>query len=194
MPTATRTGITQDAINKLIPKHIDEALMEYEDTRNPKTKAKIENEQQENHVEENVNNENSNGNGNGNPNVNDGGVVPIARECTYQDFVKCQPLNFKGMEVVVGLTRCFEKVEIVFHISNCPPRYQVKYATCTLLDSALTWYNSHKRKIRVDDTYAMTWKALMKLMTEKLKGYAIKNIENKRRFESSSRDNHGQRQ
>ncbi|GKA56371.1 hypothetical protein Tco_0755443 [Tanacetum coccineum] len=85
------------------------------------------------------------GNGeNGNPNENDGGrgTRPVARECTYQDFMKCQPLNFKGMEGVVGLIRWFEKMETVFHISNCPEKYQVKYATCTLLNSALTWWNS----------------------------------------------------
>ncbi|GKC81859.1 putative reverse transcriptase domain-containing protein [Tanacetum coccineum] len=41
----------------------------------------------------------------GNPNRNVGGVVPVTRECTYQDFMKCQPLNFKGTEGVVGLTR-----------------------------------------------------------------------------------------
>nr|GFA72577.1 hypothetical protein [Tanacetum cinerariifolium] len=30
--------------------------------------------------------------------------APIARECTYSDFLKCQPLNFKGTEGFVGLT------------------------------------------------------------------------------------------
>ncbi|GJY52174.1 hypothetical protein Tco_0443021 [Tanacetum coccineum] len=30
--------------------------------------------------------------------------MPIARECTYSDFLKCQPLSFKGTEGVVGLT------------------------------------------------------------------------------------------
>ncbi|GJY54241.1 hypothetical protein Tco_0445905 [Tanacetum coccineum] len=89
-----------------------------------------------------------------------------ARECTYHDFVKCQPLNFKGTKGVVGLTHWFEKMETMFHISNCPPRYQVKYASCTLLDGALTWWNSHKRTIGVDVAYAMTWNALMKLMTK----------------------------
>ncbi|GJZ02389.1 putative reverse transcriptase domain-containing protein [Tanacetum coccineum] len=68
----------------------------------------------------------NNRNGDGNPHVNARGVVSIARECTYQDFVKCQPLNFKGNEGVVGLTRWFEKIEIVFHISNFPKKYQVK--------------------------------------------------------------------
>ncbi|GJV64720.1 hypothetical protein Tco_1475548 [Tanacetum coccineum] len=67
---------------------------------------------------------------------------------------------------VVGLTRWFEKMEIVFNISNCPPKYQVKYATCTLQDSALTWWNSHKRTISVEGAYAMNWVELMKLMTE----------------------------
>ncbi|GJX82630.1 putative reverse transcriptase domain-containing protein [Tanacetum coccineum] len=173
----------------------------------------------------NGDNVNGNGNGNGNLNVNNGGVVPVTQECTYQDFVKCQPLNFKGIKGVVGLSHWFEKIEKVFHISNCPPRYQVKYASCTLLDGALTWWNSHKRIIRVDVAYAMTWKALMKLITErfqeltllctkmvpeeedqdvvrivnnlmdqKLKGYAAKNAENKRRFDNNSRDNHGQQQ
>ncbi|GJW91004.1 hypothetical protein Tco_0168557 [Tanacetum coccineum] len=28
----------------------------------------------------------------------------VARECTYQDFLKCQPLYFKGTEGVVELT------------------------------------------------------------------------------------------
>ncbi|GJS87675.1 hypothetical protein Tco_0770311 [Tanacetum coccineum] len=42
-----------------------------------------------------------------------------ARECTYSDFLKFQPLNFKGTEGVVSLTQWFEKMEFVFHISNC---------------------------------------------------------------------------
>ncbi|GJT06634.1 hypothetical protein Tco_0841096 [Tanacetum coccineum] len=31
--------------------------------------------------------------------------VQVARECTYPDFLKCQPLNFKGTKGVVGLTQ-----------------------------------------------------------------------------------------
>nr|GEU80604.1 putative reverse transcriptase domain-containing protein [Tanacetum cinerariifolium] len=148
------------------------------------TETKMENEKHDDNVDAN-----GNSNGNGNPNVNSGGVVPVTLECTYQDFVKCQPLNFKGNEEAVGLTY-----------------------------GELTWWNSHKRIVRVDAAYAMTWKALMKLMAEeyyprneiqkmetellqnairiannlmdqKLKGYAIKNSENKRRFDNNSRDN-----
>ncbi|GJX65062.1 putative reverse transcriptase domain-containing protein [Tanacetum coccineum] len=112
------------------------------------------------------NGENGNGNRNGNHGMNYGGFMPVARECTFQDFLKCKPHNFSGTEGVVGLTRWFEKMETVFNISNCPPKYQVKYATCTLQDSALTWWNSHKRTIGVDAAYAMNWAGLMRLMTE----------------------------
>nr|GEV84372.1 hypothetical protein [Tanacetum cinerariifolium] len=44
------------------------------------------------------------------------GVRPVAKECTYQDFMKCQPLIFKGTKGVVRLIRWFEKMETVFHI------------------------------------------------------------------------------
>ncbi|GJV21524.1 retrovirus-related pol polyprotein from transposon 17.6 [Tanacetum coccineum] len=61
-----------------------------------------------------------------------------ARECTYTDFLNCQPLNFKGTEGVVGLTQWFEKMESVFHINNCTVACQIKFATCTLQGNALT--------------------------------------------------------
>ncbi|GKB82672.1 reverse transcriptase domain-containing protein, partial [Tanacetum coccineum] len=112
----------------------------------------------------NGNNGGDNGNGNENRNVNRRGDRPVARECTYQDFMKCQPLSFKGTEGVVGLIRWSEKMEIVFHISNCSERYQVKYVTCTLLDNALTWWNSNKRTIRTNAAYALSWRELLKLM------------------------------
>ncbi|GJU10668.1 putative reverse transcriptase domain-containing protein [Tanacetum coccineum] len=80
--------------------------------------------------------------------------------------MKCQRLNFNGTEGVVKLTRWFEKIETVFHISNYPEKYQVKYATCTLLNSALTWWNSHKRTIGTKAVLAMSWRELMKLMAE----------------------------
>ncbi|GJV44737.1 hypothetical protein Tco_1429273 [Tanacetum coccineum] len=65
--------------------------------------------------------------------------MPVARECTYTDFLKCQPLNFKGTEGVVGLTQWIEKMESVFHLSNCIVACQIKFATCTLQGNALTW-------------------------------------------------------
>ncbi|GJW13498.1 hypothetical protein Tco_0017631 [Tanacetum coccineum] len=43
------------------------------------------------------------------------------------------------------------------YISNCYLENQIKFSTCTLLGSALTWWNSHIRTVGHDVTYAMTW-------------------------------------
>ncbi|GJY40970.1 reverse transcriptase domain-containing protein [Tanacetum coccineum] len=91
----------------------------------------------------------------------------VARECTYPDFMKCQPLNFKGTEGVVELIQWFEKMETVFSISNCSVENQIKFSTCTLLAGALTWWNSHVRTVGHDVAYAMTWTYLKKKMTDK---------------------------
>ncbi|GKG27193.1 hypothetical protein Tco_0402896, partial [Tanacetum coccineum] len=53
-----------------------------------------------------------NGHRNGNHDINYRGFMPVAQECTFQDFLKCKPHNFLGTEGVVGLTRWFEKMEI----------------------------------------------------------------------------------
>ncbi|GJW74121.1 putative reverse transcriptase domain-containing protein [Tanacetum coccineum] len=73
------------------------------------------------------------------------------RECTYLDFMKCEPLNFKGTEGVVELTQWIEKMETVFRISNCSVENQIKFSTCTLLGNALTWWNSHELKVKGTD-------------------------------------------
>ncbi|GJY78557.1 putative reverse transcriptase domain-containing protein [Tanacetum coccineum] len=92
--------------------------------------------------------------------------VQTARPCFYADFMKCQPLNFKGTEGVVGLTRWIEKMESVFNISGCAIENQVKFATCTLLGTALTWWNGQIRTLG-PEAYAMTWEVLKKKMTDK---------------------------
>ncbi|GJV65910.1 putative reverse transcriptase domain-containing protein, partial [Tanacetum coccineum] len=43
---------------------------------------------------------------------------------------------------------------------------QVKYATCTLLDGALTWWNAYVQYVGLDATYEITWKNLKKMMIE----------------------------
>ncbi|GJS16764.1 putative reverse transcriptase domain-containing protein [Tanacetum coccineum] len=92
--------------------------------------------------------------------------VQTARPCYYADFMKCQPLNFKGTEGMVGLTRWIEKMEAVFNISGCAIENQVKFATCTLLDDALTYWNGQIRTLGLE-AYTMTWEGLKKKMTDK---------------------------
>ncbi|GKA73898.1 putative reverse transcriptase domain-containing protein [Tanacetum coccineum] len=102
-------------------------------------------------------------------NSNGSGPRPAqtARECSYSEFLKCKPLDFKGTEGVVGLTRWFEKMESVFSISNCTASCQVKFTTCTLQDDALTWWNAHVKTTTPEAAHAMPWAALKKMMTDK---------------------------
>ncbi|GJY37392.1 hypothetical protein Tco_0422770 [Tanacetum coccineum] len=112
-------------------------------------------------------------------------------EFTYQDFMKCKPLYFKGTEGVVELTQWFERMETVFRISNCSVENQIKFSTCTLLAGALTWWNSHVMTVTHDVAYAMTWVDLRKKMTDKtnLNGrqYIVKDKQKQWKFETSSR-------
>ncbi|GJV93140.1 putative reverse transcriptase domain-containing protein [Tanacetum coccineum] len=89
------------------------------------------------------------------------------RECSYSEFLKCKPLDFKGTEGVVRLTRWFEKMEYVFSINNCTISCQVKFATCTLQDDALTWWNAHVKTTTPEAAHAMPWATLKKMMTDK---------------------------
>ncbi|GJT16910.1 hypothetical protein Tco_0875616 [Tanacetum coccineum] len=69
--------------------------------------------------------------------------VQPARVCSYTDFIKCQPLNFKGTQGVVGLSQWLKK------------------------GAALTWWNGHVRTLGHDAAYAMTWGTLKKKLTDK---------------------------
>ncbi|GJW76195.1 hypothetical protein Tco_0137877 [Tanacetum coccineum] len=147
--TNTRSGMTLAVIEEMINQRVDAALVnrDLELGNGNDNGGGDGNGNGNGNGTGNGNNGGDNGDGNENRNVNGRGDRPGAREC------------------VVGLIRWSEKMETVFHISNCPERYQVKYATCTLLDSALTWRNSHKRTIGTDVAYALSWKKLLKLMT-----------------------------
>ncbi|GKA63743.1 putative ribonuclease H-like domain-containing protein [Tanacetum coccineum] len=92
--------------------------------------------------------------------------VQTTRPCFYADFMKCQPLNFKGNEGIIGLTWWIEKMESIFNISGCVIENQVKFATCTQLGAALTWWNGQIRTVG-PDAYSMTWEVLKKKMTDK---------------------------
>ncbi|GJY02531.1 putative reverse transcriptase domain-containing protein [Tanacetum coccineum] len=86
-------------------------------------------------------------NGNGGHSSGGGSTGPVrpTRECTYADFLKCQPINFNGREGFTGLTQWFERMETVFDISKCAVENQVKFVACILHGIALTWWKSHAR-------------------------------------------------
>ncbi|GKE68358.1 hypothetical protein Tco_1526430 [Tanacetum coccineum] len=107
-PKKTTTPMADVDIKQLIAQEVADALAEYEATRNSR-------------------------NGDDSHDSRSGGrrIVPISCEYTYSDFLKCQPLNFKDTEGVIGLTQWFKKMEYVFHISNYTVTCQIKFATCT---------------------------------------------------------------
>ncbi|GKD74649.1 hypothetical protein Tco_1332931 [Tanacetum coccineum] len=65
--------------------------------------------------------------------------APVARQCSYKEFMSCQPINFKGTEGAIGLICWFERTKSVFSRSNYTEDYKVKFATGTLTKEALSW-------------------------------------------------------
>ncbi|GJT92680.1 putative reverse transcriptase domain-containing protein [Tanacetum coccineum] len=138
----------------------------------------------------NGNNGGDNGDGNENPNVNERGGRMVARECTYQDFMKCQPTNFKGTEGVcipVELTQ--EKPSELMLIPLChgegdgthhdvPPKMvpeeedRVEKFIGGLPD------NIQGNVIAAEPTRLQdAVRIANNLMDQKLKGYAVRNAE-----------------
>ncbi|GJR22690.1 hypothetical protein Tco_0971217 [Tanacetum coccineum] len=93
--------------------------------------------------------------------------APVARKCSYKEFMSCQPINFKGSEGAVGLIRWFERTESVFSRSNCTEDCKVKFATGTLTEEALSWWNSFAQPIGIEEAYKITWVEFKKLLIKK---------------------------
>ncbi|GJZ01695.1 putative reverse transcriptase domain-containing protein [Tanacetum coccineum] len=93
--------------------------------------------------------------------------APVARQCSYKEFMSCQPFNFKGTEGAIGLIRWFERTELVFSHSNCTEDCKVKFATGTLTEEALSWWNSFAQPIGIEKAYKITWIEFKKLLIKK---------------------------
>ncbi|GKE23231.1 reverse transcriptase domain-containing protein [Tanacetum coccineum] len=64
--------------------------------------------------------------------------TPAARKCSYEEFMSCQPFNFK-----------------------------VKFATGTLTEEALSWWNSFAQPIGIEEAYKISWFEFKKLLIKK---------------------------
>ncbi|GKE66631.1 hypothetical protein Tco_1520792, partial [Tanacetum coccineum] len=91
----------------------------------------------------------------------------VARKCSYKEFMSCQPFNFKGSEGAVGLICWFERSESVFSRSNYTEDCKVKFATSTLTEEALSWWNSFAQPIGIEEAYKITWVEFKKLLIRK---------------------------
>ncbi|GJR73848.1 reverse transcriptase domain-containing protein [Tanacetum coccineum] len=85
----------------------------------------------------------------------------------YKGFMSCQPSYFNGTEGAVGLIRWFERTESVFSRSKCAEEDRVTFATGTLTDDALSWWNAYAQPIGMEQANRITWTELKRLLTNK---------------------------
>ncbi|GJX57418.1 reverse transcriptase domain-containing protein [Tanacetum coccineum] len=105
---------------------------------------------------------------NDNPNRNIGPrESPVAKRGNYKEFISCQPYYFNGTEGAVDLIRWFEQTVLVFSHSNCAKENKVTFATGTLTDDALSWWNAYAQPIRIEQANKITWTELKRLLTNK---------------------------
>nr|GEU84319.1 putative reverse transcriptase domain-containing protein [Tanacetum cinerariifolium] len=166
----TRSGasMTHEEVEELVARRVAKKMEAREAARNLETLNENGDEQEgENGGNGKGGNEGNENGENRNHGMNYIGFMPMARECTFQDFLKCKPHTFSGTEGVVGLTHWFEKMETVFNIKRDSE------------DGDWIMESDYERK-RLDCLH--------------LKGYAARSAENKRRMESNPMDNCGQQQ
>ncbi|GKE96833.1 hypothetical protein Tco_1581688, partial [Tanacetum coccineum] len=82
--------------------------------------------------------------------------APVARKCNYKKFMICQPFNFKGTEGAIGHIHWFEQTKSVFSRSNYTEDCKVKFATGTLIEKDLSWWNSFAQPIGIEEAYKIT--------------------------------------
>ncbi|GJS90423.1 reverse transcriptase domain-containing protein [Tanacetum coccineum] len=167
------------------------------------------------------NEENGNGNRNRNHGMNYGGFMPVAQECTFQDFLKYKPHNFSGTEGVVGLMKLMtevycprneiQKMETELwnlmvkgnDLTAYTKRFQELILLCTRMvpdeeDRLKRFIGGLPDNIQgnvIATNPARLQNAIRianQLMDKKLQGYAARSAENKRRMESNPRDNRKQ--
>ncbi|GJU39091.1 putative reverse transcriptase domain-containing protein [Tanacetum coccineum] len=81
--------------------------------------------------------------------------------------VAIRKLVADSTEGAVGLIRWFEQTESVFSRSNCTEDCKVKFATGTLTEEALSWWNSFAQPIGIEEAYKITWVEFKKLLIKK---------------------------
>ncbi|GJZ21049.1 reverse transcriptase domain-containing protein [Tanacetum coccineum] len=103
-----------------------------------------------------------------NPNRNTGPrETPIAKRGNYKEFISCQPFYFNGTEGTIDLIRWFERTESVFSRRNCAEENKVTFATGTLTNDALSWWNAYAQPIGIEQANKITWTELKRLLTNK---------------------------
>nr|GEV49946.1 hypothetical protein [Tanacetum cinerariifolium] len=91
----------------------------------------------------------------------------VAKRGNYKEFISCRPFYFNGTEGAVGLIRWFECTESVFSRSKCAEKDRVTFATGTLTNDALSWWNAYTIPIGIEQANKLAWTKLKRLLTNK---------------------------
>nr|GEY74344.1 reverse transcriptase domain-containing protein [Tanacetum cinerariifolium] len=103
-----------------------------------------------------------------NPNRNtDPTRTRVAKTRNNKEFISCQPFYFNGTKGAVGLIHWFKQIESVFSRSRYAKENKVTFATGTLTDDALSWWNAYAPPIGVDQADKITWTELKRLLKNK---------------------------
>ncbi|GJV14247.1 putative reverse transcriptase domain-containing protein [Tanacetum coccineum] len=113
-------------------------------------------------VTNNVNNANNGNGGNGGGGNGNGGN----NGCTFKAFQSCNPKEYDGKGGAIVLTRWIEKMENVIDNSGCAENQKVRYAASSLVNKALTWWNTQVQARGREAAMAMTWNDFKALMVE----------------------------
>ncbi|XP_071719046.1 uncharacterized protein [Rutidosis leptorrhynchoides] len=92
-------------------------------------------------------------------------VENVQQRC-YKAFMGCKPHSFSRTKEPTGLMRLLEKLESVIKFSECGDNDRVKFASCTLSDGALTWWNSFAKSVGIDVAYNTPWEEFKKQMID----------------------------
>nr|KAJ0212037.1 hypothetical protein LSAT_V11C400208970 [Lactuca sativa] len=78
----------------------------------------------------------------------------------------CKPKSSRETRRVINLTRWIEKTESIYQISFCPEDCKLRFAACTFVDAALTWWNNHVNAMGINTTNSMKWEELKTMKVE----------------------------
>ncbi|GKC11248.1 hypothetical protein Tco_1008030 [Tanacetum coccineum] len=136
-------------------------------------------------------------------------TVQAARECNYPDFMKCQPLNFKGTEGVVELTQWTVGHDVAYEITWKKPDKHDDGKELALMCVRMFPEESDKIEKYVGGLPDMIHGSMMaskpktmqdaiefatELIDKKISTFAECQAENKRKFDDTSRNNQYQAQ
>nr|GEW34608.1 reverse transcriptase domain-containing protein [Tanacetum cinerariifolium] len=74
----------------------------------------------------------------------------VEKRGNYKEFISYQSFYFNGTKGAVGLFHWFERTESIFFLINCAEKNKVTFATGTLTDDALSWWNAYAQPIVKD--------------------------------------------